>query len=224
MNANLYYIHDPMCSWCWAFRPTWDLLRAKLPQSVTVVNIVGGLAPDTAQPMPEALQQTIKAHWYTIHNELGTTFNFDFWEKNTPRRSTYLACRAAIAAHNQQFEEPMIDAIQRAYYLCAMNPSDQEVIIYLAQQCAQDQCAQDNTHIDVQQFYEDLNSTATEQELERQIAFAQALPSQGFPSLVLDISDKDSSGKDISGNRTVIKRDYKNHQNALLQIESLISI
>ena len=23
-SVTLYYIHDPMCSWCWAFRPVLD--------------------------------------------------------------------------------------------------------------------------------------------------------------------------------------------------------
>ncbi|MFT6977114.1 MAG: putative protein-disulfide isomerase, partial [Shewanella psychromarinicola] len=25
-NTTLYYVHDPMCSWCWGYRPTWDTL------------------------------------------------------------------------------------------------------------------------------------------------------------------------------------------------------
>ena len=28
----LYYVHDPMCSWCWAFRPVLLELRDKLSE------------------------------------------------------------------------------------------------------------------------------------------------------------------------------------------------
>ncbi|MEF1187337.1 DsbA family protein, partial [Vibrio sinaloensis] len=22
-KAKLYYVYDPMCSWCWGYKPTW---------------------------------------------------------------------------------------------------------------------------------------------------------------------------------------------------------
>ena len=123
-KLTLFYIHDPMCSWCWGYRPTWQLLKSKLPETIGVNYVLGGLAPDTDQPMPQELQHTIQGHWQRITAELGTEFNFEFWKKCKPRRSTYPACRAVIAAKNQDSEMQMIEAIQRAYYLRAMNPSD----------------------------------------------------------------------------------------------------
>ena len=47
-------------------------------QGISTVNLLGGLAPDTDQPMPIELQQQIQAHWYRINEQLGTEFNFDF--------------------------------------------------------------------------------------------------------------------------------------------------
>ncbi|MDX8404943.1 MAG: hypothetical protein R8K50_02180 [Mariprofundus sp.] len=61
-NNRLYYIHDPMCSWCWAFQPVWHQLRAQLPQSIHVHYLLGGLAPDSDVVMPAAMQQSIQAH------------------------------------------------------------------------------------------------------------------------------------------------------------------
>jgi putative protein-disulfide isomerase len=51
-----------------------------------------------------------------------------------PRRSTYAACRAVIAARRQNpgYEEKMILAIQQAYYLEARNPADSHTLIELA--------------------------------------------------------------------------------------------
>ena len=134
MNATLYYIHDPMCSWCWGYRPVWDALKLNLPDAIQVEYVVGGLAPDSNKPMPVEQQAMIKAHWHSIEEKLGTKFNFDFWRNNTPRRSTYNACRAAIAANNQGYQVQMVEAIQHAYYLRALNPSDNDVLIGLAKE------------------------------------------------------------------------------------------
>ena len=124
-----------MCSWCWAFRPAWTAIRARLPKDITPKRVLGGLAPDTRQPMPEAMRTYIQDNWRRIERAVpGTKFNFEFWNRCRPKRSTYPACRAVIAAiaQGREFEEPMIEAIQRAYYLDARNPSDDETLIALA--------------------------------------------------------------------------------------------
>ena len=95
---NLYYVLDPMCSWCWAFRSSWLALLEELPDSVTVRYVLGGLAPDSDEPMPQAQRESIRQIWQSIAQRTGTEFNLDFWTRNTPRRSTYPACRAVIAA------------------------------------------------------------------------------------------------------------------------------
>ena len=176
MPSTLYYIHDPMCSWCWGHRPLWDELKSRLPDGVVIEYVAGGLAPDSDAPMPMEQRRAIQGYWREISEKLGTEFNFDFWVKNTPRRSTYIACRAVIAAKNQSAEVEMVDAIQRAYYLRAMNPSDSEILVALAAELS----------LDVEQFSRELESPATHQELQRQVALARELTQQGFPSMVLE--------------------------------------
>ncbi len=168
-----------MCSWCWAFRPIWAAIRSQLSNRVNVVGVLGGLAPDTTQPMPEEMQTKLQNIWGTIQRQVpGTEFNFDFWQVCKPRRSTYAACRAVIAAVNQApaFEQTMILAIQTAYYLHALNPSDDTTLIDLAARLG----------LDRERFTIDLNADLTQQELERQIAFSRTLGVSGYPSLVLE--------------------------------------
>jgi putative protein-disulfide isomerase len=186
----------------------WDALQAALPSEVQVNYVAGGLAPDTNLPMPQELQQTIQAHWHKIQSKLGTEFNFNFWSSNQPRRSTYLACRAVIAAKNQGCELEMIDAIQRAYYLRAMNPSDTEILLRLAWELYSQEL-----NMDIDLFASDLESTSTHQELQHQIHLAAELSSEGFPSLVLE--------KD--GVRTAIRRDYQDSGTALKEILALLA-
>jgi len=182
MNQNnqaiLYYVHDPMCSWCWAFVPSWSKIQSELAGHLEIHYLLGGLAADSAQVMPLAMQQTISGYWKTIQQRVpGTQFNFDFWSQCQPRRATYPACRAVIAARAQHLasEKPMIRAIQEAYYLQAKNPSDDEVLADLAAQL----------DLDRERFLQDLNHPQTQHTLEIEMQQGQALGAQGFPSLIL---------------------------------------
>ncbi|SCA56005.1 conserved hypothetical protein [Candidatus Terasakiella magnetica] len=202
-TSTLYYVHDPMCSWCWGHRPQWELLKEAITDSVQVKYIVGGLAPDSNNPMPLAQQQAIAGYWKKIEGLLGTQFNYDFWTQNTPRRSTYPACRAVIAARWQEAEEKMILAIQKGYYLRAMNPSDQEVHLQLAEELG----------LDTEIFKVDINSDQLEQTFAKELQFAHSLPIHGFPSMVLE----------HQGGIHMIPLDYKDYRGGLETITEIIS-
>ncbi|MDX8407698.1 MAG: DsbA family protein, partial [Mariprofundaceae bacterium] len=197
---------DPMCSWCWAFQPVWSELRGQLPDSIRVRYLLGGLAADSDAPMAELLQHNIKAHWRRIQQVVpGTVFNFDFWQQCTPRRSTYPACRAVIAARKQDAsaEQSMIRAIGEAYYLQARNPSDDDVLIACAASLG----------LDAVRFQSDMNSNETRRQLQHEIRMAAALDTAGFPSLVLE----------TAAGRIPIQIDYCRASPMLDQILSALS-
>ena len=208
MTPTLYYIHDPMCSWCWGYRPVWNELQQHLPESINIEYVAGGLAPDSDQPMPMEMQETIQGHWHNIKAKLGTEFNFDFWRTNVPRRSTYMACRAVIAAKAQGFETEMLKAIQHGYYLRALNPSDIDILNQLVKEL----CIL-TPEIEAARFTSDLLSIDTQSEFERQMGLARALTTQGFPSLVLV----------VEGRRHSIAIDYMGYQNTLTEIKRLMA-
>lgn len=177
--TTLYYIHDPMCSWCWGFKPVWTKLQNDLPSKIQVNYLLGGLAKDSNKPMPQPLQSTIQQTWHTIQHEIpGINFNFDFWTNNIPRRSTYPACRAVIAAkkQNSELEFKIIEKIQRAYYLEAKNPSDHNVLINCGKEL----------DLNIKTFTHDISSTETQNELKNEICLSRELGAQGFPSLILN--------------------------------------
>ena len=130
-----------MCSWCWAFRLSLNTLIEELPKEINIIRLLGGLAPDSDLPMPENTREYVLQNWRAIEKQVPETkFNYDFWEKCKPRRSTYPACRAVIAARKQKdvFDTAMTLAIQEAYYLEARNPSDYETLINLAEEIGAD--------------------------------------------------------------------------------------
>ncbi len=176
-SMTLYYVHDPMCSWCWGFRPVWQQIRQNLPAQIELVSWVGGLAPDSDEPMPQAMRDQLQSTWKRISEVIpGTQFNFDFWTLNTPRRSTYPACRAVIVARQMaNMENEMTYAIQQAYYLQAKNPSDLETLCSLAQLIG----------LDADQFKQRMFSTDLMQDFEQELTAVRNIGVNSFPSLVL---------------------------------------
>lgn len=179
------------------------LLKA-LPRNIEIVYLVGGLAPDTTEPMPLATQKMVQQAWQRIEQTVpGVHFNWDFWSRNTPIRSTYPACRAVLAAKKQRTEAEveMIRAIQTAYYQQAKNPSLAETL----HACAHE------IDLDVSTFIEDLKSSAIENELQQQIQQARSMDVHSYPSLRL------------INNHTVfpIAIDYLNHQTMLDAIKTI---
>lgn len=201
----LYYVHDPMCSWCWGFKPTWTEIKANLPEQVELKYLLGGLAPDSSEPMPEAMQSDIAGYWRRIQQHIpGTEFNFDFWDKCEPRRSTYPACRAVIAARQQNpnIELEMIDKIQYAYYMDARNPSDDSTLIEIAGELG----------LDEEKFATDLNAAETQQQLESEMLLGRQIGAQGFPSMVL-VKDQQAQ---------YLPLDYNDASNTLSMLKSSI--
>ena len=99
MVTTLFYIHDPMCSWCYAFAPSLHTLQKELPDFIRIKKIVGGLAPDTTNPMPLELQQKIQQTWRRIEQ---TVPNMQF------------NCRYSIFEFDQYYwlyEEVIVNAI-----------------------------------------------------------------------------------------------------------------
>lgn len=198
----LYYIYDPMCSWCWGYAPIWKKLKSALAEQCEIRFIVGGLAPDSDELMTAEMQDFLQKTWRTIETKLGTTFNFDFWHKCHPRRSTYPACRAMLMAREQKKEPQMLAAIQQAYYLQAKNPSDISVLVQAAEVAG----------LDCDNFEQNITNEALNERLLDEIHFAHSLPIKGFPSLVIEHQEK----------QLAINIDYLNWQTSYAEIMTLI--
>jgi putative protein-disulfide isomerase len=201
-QLKLLYVYDPMCSWCWGYSKTWAVLQHEIKDLIEVKYYVGGLAPDSNDIMPLQMQTMLQQTWLNITAELGCEFNFDFWTKCTPKRSTYWACRAILVAREYDLEQKMLYSIQQAYYLQAKNPSDISVLVDIAGELG----------LNEKTFLEKLYCESTNRQLEQEVSFARMLPIQGFPSLVLA----------VKGQYIPIKLDYKNWQKTFDDINTII--
>jgi len=177
-GSVLYYVADPMCSWCWGFRDTRDEIFKAIGDEVRIEFVMGGLARDSDEPMPEETKSYVKQAWRQVNAKTGAEFNWDFWENCQPRRSTYPSCRAVIAATNNGPE--MFDRIQQAYYQEAKNPSDVEVLCSLAVEL----------ELDEENFRASLASAEVEATLQAGFNTRRRLGAYSFPSLVLESEGK----------------------------------
>jgi putative protein-disulfide isomerase len=183
MQDTLIYVHDPMCSWCWGFEPTRQKIFETIAGRMQIRRMVGGLAPDSDAPMPAAMRSMLQQAWHRIEQTIpGTKFNFEFWEKCSPRRSTYPANRAVIAAREQgeEYDAKMTARIQRAYYLEAKNPSDNSVLIELAADIG----------LDSEQFSASLAADSTQEKLSAEIQATREMGIDSFPGLAVLKADR----------------------------------
>jgi putative protein-disulfide isomerase len=153
----------------------FEEIKQKLHKDIKIVYVCGGLAQHTEETMPKEQQEKIKAIWKQIEQEVGTPFNYDFWDKNTPQRATYLACQALILARAEQKEEAMLEAIQKGYYLKALNPSKIDVLAKFAQEIG----------LDKKYFETNLNTQKTQELLDEDLNLRRKLGVRVFPTLLL---------------------------------------
>ena len=92
-----------------------------------------------------------------------------------PRRSTYPACRAVITAGLQLngSRERYYEALQRAYFLDARNPSNYETLISLSKEIG----------LDPLQFQEDLDSSVVQKTFREELNQVYSLGISGFPTV-----------------------------------------
>jgi putative protein-disulfide isomerase len=139
---------------------------------------MGGLAPDSDEPMDLSMRSKLQSIWHHIEENTGTEFNHQFWKVNSPRRSTYPACRAVIAAGMLEPDSiaKMITAIQHAYYLNAKNPSDISVLVECAELIG----------LDAEAFKRLITSDEINEKLSEHLNASRNLGIGGFPALLLN--------------------------------------
>ncbi len=119
MNGKtLWYIADPMCSWCWGFMPVIETIRHEYGGRLKVELLLGGLRPGTKDPMPSTQREEILRHWQTVQRMTGQPF---FFEGAMPEGFIYdtePASRgvAAVSIINSKVIFPFFKAAQYAFY------------------------------------------------------------------------------------------------------------
>jgi putative protein-disulfide isomerase len=176
--GTLRYFGDPMCSWCWGFRPVLEQVDREYPE-LRRVTIMGGLRGETDQPMSDELATLVQGAWRRIEDATGAPFNHELWRRHRPLATTLPACRAVLAARlmDAEREWPFMVAMFRAYFTEALDPTQRDTFLRVAEQQGFPREA----------FEAKLESPEVEQALQRDLRTTRQFGITGFPSVVLTL-------------------------------------
>jgi putative protein-disulfide isomerase len=176
--GTLYYFGDPMCSWCWGFKPVLEQLDVEYPE-LRRVTVMGGLRGGDPVPMGDDLAAMIQNAWQRIEETTGQPFNHDFWQKHRPLMTTWPACRAVLAAKelDPTRQWPFMVAMFEAYFTGMLDPTKRETHLTVAQSLG----------FNIRQFETMLDSPRIEEALQQDLQLTQQYGVTGFPTVVLSL-------------------------------------
>lgn len=174
----LRYFGDPMCSWCWGFKPVLEQVDREYPE-LRRETVMGGLRGESDQPMSDELVKLVQGAWRRIEEATGQPFNYDLWRRHRPLATTLPACRAVVAArllHPERYWPFMVGMFE-AYFTRAMNPTDRETWLDVARRQGFDEAA----------FASQLDAPEVGHALQQDLTLTRKFGITGFPSVVLTL-------------------------------------
>ncbi|MDO9222056.1 MAG: DsbA family protein [Thiobacillus sp.] len=178
MNAPLlWYIADPMCSWCWGFSPVIEAVREAYHERLKIALVLGGLQPGTHTPMTAAARDDILHHWQQVHARSGQPFQFDGALPDGFIYDTEPASRAVVTAGGLTPTHifAMFKAIQTAFYAEGRDVTQTAVLAELAA----------GLGIDTAAFLNAFDSDAARAKTQAHFAQSRKAGVRGFPTLIL---------------------------------------
>lgn len=177
MNEKiLWYVADPMCSWCWGFTPVIERIRSEYGDCLKVELLLGGLRPGTKEPMPFAQREEILHHWHTVHRVTGQPFKFEGAMPEGFVYDTEPASRgvATVSLINPEAVFPFFKAVQSAFYVEQQNVTSSTVLAQLA----------NSVGLDAQQFLQTFESDAAKSLTLAHFQKARRWDVRGFPTVI----------------------------------------
>lgn len=171
---TLYYIGDPMCSWCYGFSPELDKVIQHFPELPLKI-IVGGLRAHGDETFGQ-LSSFLEEHWKEINVKTGQPFRYQILENKSIMYNTEPACRAVVTIRMlaPASEYAFFKSLQKAFYYQNDNPTRLSTFIGLASSLG----------VEPAKFEKYYTSSVIVNETERDFKLARSLDVNGFPSLV----------------------------------------
>ena len=176
-GKTLWYLADPMCSWCWGFAPVIDMIHENYTDHLSTELLLGGLRPGTKLPMEPSQREEILNHWHAVHRKTGQSFLFEGAMPSGFIYDTEPASRAIVSGSmiNPDSTFPLLKAIQSAFYLDQLDVTQTEVLTSLASAVG----------IDSHQFIPLFESNEMRSQTLAQFNKSRGWGVHGFPTLIL---------------------------------------
>lgn len=130
----LWYIADPMCSWCWGFAPVIEAIRWNYCNFLKIELVLGGLRPGTKQTIAPVLREEILHHWKAVERATGQSFRFEGAMSEGFIYDTEPASRGVVAMSliNPEIIFPFFESTQFAFYAEQKDVTKPEILAQLA--------------------------------------------------------------------------------------------
>ncbi len=177
-NPILWYVADPMCSWCWGFAPVIEKIRKEYSAFLTMQLMLGGLRPGTKAPLSPDKRAQILHHWQAVHATTGQPFKFDNALQDNLIYDTEPASRAvvSIAIIEPTLVFPFFASIQRAFYVEQADVTQLNVLKKLAV----------DLNVSESQFIQIFESDTAKQQTLNNFRRAAQWGISGFPTLIIE--------------------------------------
>lgn len=125
--AEVIFVGDPMCSWCYGFGPQLTKLRAEL-KGVPFSMIMGGLRD--GEIFDAAKLKNHLGYWQAVHEATGLPFDATALSQEAFNYTTEPACRAVVSVRSldRSKEYAAYAALQKAFYAEGRDITREEVI------------------------------------------------------------------------------------------------
>ena len=125
--AEVIFVGDPMCSWCYGFGPQLTKLRTEL-KGVPFSMIMGGLRD--GEIFDEAKLKNHLKYWQAVHDTTGLPFDATALSQKDFNYTTEPACRAVVTVRSldSSKEYAAYAALQKAFYAEGRDITREEVI------------------------------------------------------------------------------------------------
>lgn len=175
-EKTLWYVADPMCSWCWGFSPVVERIRQEYGDRLRMELLLGGLRAGTKTPMPPQQREEILHHWHAVQRATGQPFSFEGAMPEGFIYDTEPASRAVVAASRISPDAvfPFLKTIQSAFYVDQQDVTRQEILERLAVV----------TGLDAQLFSQVFESEAVKELTLAHFRQARQWGVHGFPTVI----------------------------------------
>jgi putative protein-disulfide isomerase len=175
-KRTLWYVADPMCSWCWGFSPVIEAIQREYGARLGIEVLLGGLRPGTKHPIPSAQREQILHHWRAVQQQTAQPFGFEGAMPEGFVYDTEPASRAVVAVSliNREAIFSFFKMVQFAFYVEQQDVTNASVLSQLAARAG----------IDAQQFGQTFESDIAKRLTLEHFRKARQWGVNGFPTLI----------------------------------------
>ena len=132
-EKTLWYIADPMCSWCWGFAPIIKEVRLNYSENLKIELVMGGLRSGKLA-MASGQRAEILNHWKAVNERTGQPFSFEGAMPEGFIYDTEPSCRGIVAMSliNPSLVFTLLESIQFGFYVQQKDVTNPKVLAQLA--------------------------------------------------------------------------------------------